>query len=192
MLNCVASHAKRGAESRSFTAPRIVVGVDGSPSSMAALEWAAAEAQRRGAELEVVHAAFYREVVLEAMARDMLATEQSVLDRAVAKARALAPGTIVTGRICDPPPAQALITASEGAEMLVVGSRRLSGPVRRAHDSPSSECIRRALCPVVVVCPPARHPVAGEQDSRNGTLTLAAGSSAEPPGEKALLPQTGP
>src|SRR5699024_7399892 len=37
-------------------ASKVVVGVDGSNHSRAALEWAAAEAVRRGAELRIVHA----------------------------------------------------------------------------------------------------------------------------------------
>lgn len=36
--------------------PRIVVGVDGSPSAARALGWARAEARRRGAHVDVVHA----------------------------------------------------------------------------------------------------------------------------------------
>jgi nucleotide-binding universal stress UspA family protein len=169
-----------------------VVGVDGSPSSLAALEWAAAQAQLRGAQLEIVHAAFYRQVMLEALAPDMLDTEQSVLDRAIARARAVAPGTVVTGRICDPRPGQALVAASEGAEMLVVGSRGLTGLKKLALDSASSECLRSALCPVVVVCPAAWHPVAGKEEGRNGDSTQVAVSTAEAAEEKTRLAEAGP
>jgi nucleotide-binding universal stress UspA family protein len=35
---------------------RVVVGVDGSPHSLPALRWAAAEAARRGIPLDVIHA----------------------------------------------------------------------------------------------------------------------------------------
>ena len=44
------------AEVRDAPGRRYVVGVDGSEGSRAALRWAAAEAARDGAELEVVHA----------------------------------------------------------------------------------------------------------------------------------------
>jgi nucleotide-binding universal stress UspA family protein len=44
------------AEVREAVNRRYVVGVDGSEGSRAALRWAAAEAARHGAELEVVHA----------------------------------------------------------------------------------------------------------------------------------------
>jgi nucleotide-binding universal stress UspA family protein len=133
--------------------PRIVVGVDGSPTSMRALAWAAAEAELRGMALEVVHADFSRQVALKALAPGMLEVEQSVLDRAVVRGRALAPGILVVGRICDPPAGEALITASDGAEMLVVGSRGLSGLKELVLGSVSSECAHHARCPVVIIRP---------------------------------------
>lgn len=143
--------------------PRIVVGVDGSPSSMRALAWAASEAELRGTALLVVHVDFARQEALEALAPNMLSMEQSVLDRAVAEARSLAPGVAVTGLICDPPAAKALIAASEGAEVLVVGSRGLSGIKEMWLGSVSSECAHHALCPVMIVRAPVhdRSGVAG-------------------------------
>jgi nucleotide-binding universal stress UspA family protein len=47
------------------TQSRIVVGVDGSPTSIEALEWAVREAQLRGATLEVTHVTFVPDDVLE-------------------------------------------------------------------------------------------------------------------------------
>lgn len=133
--------------------PHIVVGVDGSPSSMRALAWAASEAELRGTALVVVHVDFARQEALEALAPEMLLTEQSVLDRAVAQARDTAPSVAVTGVICDPPAGKALIAASERADLLVVGSRGLSGIKGVWLGSVSSECAHRAHCPVVIVRP---------------------------------------
>lgn len=138
---------------RDFVGRRIVVGIDGSPSSMRALAWAAAEAERRSVALEVVHADFFRHDVVSAFAPNILVSEQSVLDRAVDRARALAPDVLVTGRMCDPPAAQALIAASGGAELLVVGSRGLSHLKELTLGSVSSECAHHASCPVVIVRP---------------------------------------
>ena len=152
--------------------PRMVVGVDGSDSSMRALEWAAAEAELRGLSLLIVHVAFARREALESLAPGMLPAEQSLLDRAVAKAKALSPGTAVTGRICEPPTAKALISESEGAEMLVVGSRGLSGLDVLALGSVSSECARRATCSVVVIRPPDRRSSSGAA-GRGGASTPA-------------------
>jgi nucleotide-binding universal stress UspA family protein len=132
---------------------RIVVGVDGSPPAMRALGWAAEEAALRGAELEVVHADFCRQEALEALAPGLLETEQSVVDAAVTAARKLAPRIVVTGRIVDPPAARALTVASEGADMLVVGSRGHGGLKSLALGSVSNECVHHARCPVVVIPP---------------------------------------
>jgi nucleotide-binding universal stress UspA family protein len=120
---------------------------------MRALAWAATEAQLRGTALEVLHVDLCRKEALEALAPSMLEVERSVLDQAVVTARALVPGILVVGRICDPPAAKALIAASEGAEMLVVGSRGLSGIKQLALGSVSSECAHHARCPVVIVRP---------------------------------------
>ena len=152
--------------------PRIVVGVDGSPSSMGALVWAASEAELRGTALVVVHADFARQEALEALAPEMLSAEQAVLERAVAQARDTAPGVVVTGLTCDPPAGKALIAASEGADMLVVGSRGLTGIREAWLGSVSSECAHRAHCPVVIVRP-SRH------DRRPAPETGVVAESAE-------------
>lgn len=145
--------------------PHIVVGVDGSVSSIRALGWAASEAELRGMALVVVHVDFARQEALEALAPEMLSAEQSVLDRAVALARDAAPGVAVTGLICDPPAGKALIAASEGADLLVVGSRGLSGIKEAWLGSVSSECAHHAHCPVVIVRPSARErPPANKED----------------------------
>lgn len=137
--------------------PRIVVGIDGSVSSMRALAWAAAEAELRGVALEVVHVDFARQVALEALAPDMLSVEQSILDRAVVRAKSLAPNVPVTGRRCDPPAGKALVAVSEGAELLVVGSRGVTDLRELTLGSVSSECAHDAFCPVVIIPPEVRH-----------------------------------
>jgi nucleotide-binding universal stress UspA family protein len=134
--------------------PRIVVGVDGSERSMRALEWAATEAKLRGAVLQVVHVDFARHEAVEALAPDMLTTERSVLEQAVTRAQALEKDIMVSGRLCEPPADKALIEMSEGADMLVVGSRGLSGLKERVSGSVSNECAHRCRCPVVIVHAP--------------------------------------
>lgn len=148
-----------------FVGPRIVVGVDGSAASMRALAWAAAEAELRGAALEVVHVDFARQVALDALAPEMLSVEQSILDRAVVRARALAPNVPVTGRVCDPPAGKALIAAGEGADLLVVGSRGVTGLKELALGSVSSECAHHAVCPVVIIRRSVRQP--GDDPTRS-------------------------
>jgi nucleotide-binding universal stress UspA family protein len=130
---------------------------------MRALAWAVAEVQLRGAALEVMHVDFARHEALEVLAPGILSAEQSVLDRAIDRARTLAPGILVTGRVCDPPVGKALIEASTDADMLVVGSRGLSGLKELALGSVSKECAQHARCPVVIVRPPIHEPGDGPE-----------------------------
>jgi nucleotide-binding universal stress UspA family protein len=140
-------------ESDVMRARRIVVGVDGSPDSADALAWAAHEARLRGADLEVLYAIFFRSELLEQYP-DLLQQERSILGAAVARARELEPTVETTGRTTDPPPAKALIEASVGADLLVVGSRGLGGFKRLELGSVSQQCAHHAACPVVIVRPP--------------------------------------
>ena len=132
--------------------PRIVVGVDGSPTSLEALEWAVREARLRGATLEVVHASFFRQVFLDSFpgAKE---GERSILDAALAKAKAMAPDISIVGRFGDPPAAQVLVEVSKDADLLVVGSRGL-GPFKEfSMGSVSHDCARHAQCPLVIIRP---------------------------------------
>jgi nucleotide-binding universal stress UspA family protein len=134
----------------SSEAPRIVVGVDGSVSSRQALAWAAQEARLRGARLEVVYCTFYRPELLQSY-EGIAADEQGILDRAVASARATEPTVDVVGCRAGPPPAKALVEASEGADLLVVGVRGLGGFQGLIMGSVSQQCAHHARCPVAIV-----------------------------------------
>ena len=130
----------------------IVVGVDGSPASEPALHWAADEAARRGTPLHIVHAEFARPEFLS-LYRGLQESEDALLAGAIRRARALQPGIEVTGTMAAPPAASALVQASGGAEMLVVGSRGLGQVNSFAVGSVALECAHLASCPVVIVRP---------------------------------------
>ena len=132
-------------------APRIVVGVDGSPESMRALVWAVAEARARAAVLEIVHVDVFRHEVMALFGPGVLQSERAVLDEAVSRARALEPSVVVDARLCEPPAGEALVDASEDAELLVVGSSGAGGFTHLALGSVSAECALHARCPVVIV-----------------------------------------
>jgi nucleotide-binding universal stress UspA family protein len=133
------------------SAPRVVVGVDGSAHAWRALAWAVKEARLHHATLEVVHVDTFRHEVSELFGGDLLRSESAILDRAVTRAKQLEPEVVVTGRLCEPPAAKALVAASEGAEMLVVGSRGLSGLKELTVGSVSVACLHGARCPLVVI-----------------------------------------
>jgi nucleotide-binding universal stress UspA family protein len=152
--------------SNEATQPRIVVGVDGSPTSFLALEWAAREACLRGATLEVVHATFLRQDAMELDAVAALrARESGILDEAVAKAAALAPSIVVVARVADPPASNALVNVSKDADLLVVGSRGLGLFKKFALGSVGQDCARRAQCPLVIIGPRTVHEATAADDA---------------------------
>jgi len=131
----------------------IVVGVDGSEASRAALDWAIEEARLRGATCLLVHA--YEFGVAAAGWAPGRALEQIekdaewVLDAAVERARA--GGVPVQHRLELGAAAQVLIAASADADLLVVGTRGRGGVASTLLGSVSTACVHHAHCPVVVV-----------------------------------------
>jgi nucleotide-binding universal stress UspA family protein len=133
---------------------RIVVGVDGSQPSERALGWAITEAQRTGAALHLVAAWLFPMALGYAFTTTVPHVRdaaQDVVDRATAHVADVAPALTVTGETTEQPPGPALVTASKGAELLVVGSRGLGGFEGLLLGSVSQYCTRHAACSVVVV-----------------------------------------
>jgi nucleotide-binding universal stress UspA family protein len=125
----------------------IVVGVDGSSASMAALDWACDEANRHGASLTLVHSWERLE------SRDAAA---AILDEAIREAQARTVHA-VTGELCEGTPANALARASETADVVAIGSRGRSGFKTALFGSVALEVADRAACPVVITHPRMRH-----------------------------------
>ena len=161
----------------SDTRREIVVGADGSPAVAEALRWALAEARLRGSKLRVVHAwrlplyAAAPEPVLPGMPAPTELDEQFVeamereargtLDAAVHFLQEEAGGTLdidVTGELIRGQPAVELVSAADGAELLVVGSRGLGGFKGLLLGSVSQQCAHHATCPVVIVPAPSARP----------------------------------
>jgi nucleotide-binding universal stress UspA family protein len=140
---------------------RIVVGVDGSQSSYAALHWAVAEAVRRDARLDVVNA--YDQPVpvapvgsltsvgpeefeksSKALLEEMAAAAVDAAGARVKKVELISAGTS---------PAKGLLDVAVGADLLVVGCRGLGGLRGLLLGSVSQQCALHGTCPVVVVRP---------------------------------------
>ncbi|MFF8910658.1 universal stress protein [Streptomyces olivaceoviridis] len=109
----------------------ITVGLDGSPESRAAAEWAAHEAKLRGLPVQLVQV---WEPTAEPMAQAPLLgaeTRQNWTEKVPREAaeglRLRHPGVEVTIRHITGAPAEALVRAAQDAELLVLGSRGLSG-----------------------------------------------------------------
>ena len=134
---------------------RIVVGVDGSEASKAALRWAVEEARLRGATLRVVYAWSIPLVlvpgaaVAESDVAPVQADAEQMVDRLVQEVAA--DGVTVEGAAVEGVPASVLVEAAEGADLLVVGSRGHGGFAGLLLGSVSQQCAHHAPCPVVIV-----------------------------------------
>jgi nucleotide-binding universal stress UspA family protein len=137
------------------TAPRIVVGVDGSPLAHSALEFAIEEAQLRKAGLHVTYAYtvmasgvtgstghdYYEQV--ESEARQFM---QGLMSSSPSTEGIEVEWLAVPGN-----PSEVLIEASKEAVLLVVGSRGVGGFLGLVMGSVSTQCVQHSHCPVLVV-----------------------------------------
>ena len=137
---------------------RIVVGVDGSDSSKAALAWAVRQAALTGAKVDAVHAwrnpVSYSYGYGYAMALpvpDLEKFARQALDEAIAEVAGLATGVEIRPVVVEDNPAQALVDAAKGADLLVVGSRGHGGFTEALLGSVGQHCVHHADCPVVVI-----------------------------------------
>lgn len=148
----------------------IVVGVDGSYGSLAALRWAAEEATRRRGRLVAVRA------VVAGPPRagevDLMDVEHAVLTSSVRAALGNPPALPAALRVVPGPAPTVLLSAAAGADLLVVGARGHSALPGRILGSTAIAVARAGEVPVVVV-PPARPAPAGD-------LGTVAGGRAVP------------
>lgn len=135
---------------------RIAVGIDGHPAADAALDWAIEEAERRDAELVLVHAWQYQYAIEigSATGRDMTRVDAALmLDRALERARRRT-ARAVNGVLVDDLAADAIVRLAPTADLLVVGTRG-RGTLRSAMlGSVAQDVAARSPLPVVVVKPP--------------------------------------
>lgn len=135
----------------------VVAGVDGSPSSRRALRWALGQAALTGARLRAVTAwefpAFYTWEGGPLPPDDFSQDARQSLDETVDEA--LVEGEFaqvqIERQVRHGHSAQVLLDASEGAELLVVGSRGHGSFYSALLGSVSQRCAVHALCPVVIV-----------------------------------------
>ncbi|MBJ8346980.1 universal stress protein [Antrihabitans sp. YC2-6] len=138
----------------------IIVGVDGSPSSGSALRWAALEAATHHVPLHIVNSCAdprgYAATIAEAAfdRTPLQAAARKVLARAttdVAAHTAAVESPEVKTILSDDPAVPTLIDLSNGARMVVVGSRGLGAFKRGLLGSVSTAVARHAHCPVAVI-----------------------------------------
>lgn len=130
---------------------RIVVGVDGSDSSLEAIRWALGQARLSDSDLELVSSWQFPSQFAEWVAEDIDwdARAGDVLEEALL---AVETGDVqVTRTTRRGHPAKILIEASTRADLLVVGSRGRGGFTGMLLGSVSAHVSAHAPCPVVVV-----------------------------------------
>ncbi|TQE33304.1 universal stress protein [Streptomyces ipomoeae] len=138
----------------------VAVGVDGSPESLAAADWAAREAVLRAAVLRVVHAGeqqphAYVPFAGEAVPAPGADLSARMLREVAAALRHRHPGLRITAEQVDGQPTRVLRAAAEEGELLVLGSRGLGPAAGFLLGSVSSAVVARVERPVVLVRPSA-------------------------------------
>ena len=131
-----------------------MVGIDGSEPAERALDWAVAEASRRDAPLHLVTAWMFPMApgyAFTATVPQVHEAAREVCERAADEVRGRAPQLHVSTETVQQTAGPALVAASDGADLLVVGSRGLGGFEGLVLGSVSQYCARHASCSVVVV-----------------------------------------
>lgn len=138
-----------------WSPPRVVVGVDDSGTGRAAMGFALRAARQRGVPLVAVRAwTPDRPADLEAASAPAAQTElvaHRALERVLCRQRDEFPDVPVHALVARADPARALVTHSEGAAMVVVGSRDRGQPWAAAPGSVGRSVLRLARCPLAVV-----------------------------------------
>ncbi|MBP2331424.1 MULTISPECIES: universal stress protein [Corynebacterium] len=139
----------------------VVVGVDGSGVSQKAIENAFKEAEARGAELIAVHT--WMDMQVQASLAGLSAAQQqwqvveeeqnALLGQRLAGWSERFPDVKVTKVVTRDRPVRALADASEGAQLLVVGSHGRGGFKGMLLGSTSRALLQAAPCPMMVVRP---------------------------------------
>jgi nucleotide-binding universal stress UspA family protein len=137
----------------------VVVGDDGSPVSRAAVVWAAQDAARRGSTLHVLQAWSMTKAPRPSTwvpgyvpaLPDWEAAVIQNLESRCANLLADTAGVAFEVHAVHAPAARALIEASEGADLVVVGTRGWGGFKGLVLGSVAEQVVRHAHCPVTVV-----------------------------------------
>lgn len=170
---------------------RVVVGIDGSESSRAAVRVAATEARLRRVGLQAVHAVHWDRIGTELITptedqlvewgRHLVDHQLADLSQHLADAGVEAQPVIVHGH-----PGDVLVEYSRTADLLVLGSRGHNPLTSLLLGSTSDYCAHHATCPVMIVRSdertsegPTAERAATAQTAENPTTEQAAAASPE-------------
>ncbi|AQT70659.1 MULTISPECIES: universal stress protein [Streptomyces] len=131
----------------------LVVGVDGSPESRTAADWAAREAVRRDLRVHVVHAWLWQPLAVPVVQDRAVEARRAreILEETEAELTRRHPTLALTAEVVPDVPVPALLRAAKEAEMLVLGSRGYGAVAGFLLGSYGQQLIAAAECPVVSV-----------------------------------------
>ena len=140
--------------------PGIVVGVDGSPNSERALDWAMRQAAAVHAPLTVIAVhevpkSYWGGIPVvgpadEALLGKLRQAAEEMTHKAAGRLGGDEPPSVAV-RAVNGFVVKELVDASQDADMLVLGARSHSGFARLLLGSGSSEIVQHSVCPVVIV-----------------------------------------
>jgi nucleotide-binding universal stress UspA family protein len=163
LLGSVSQHVARHAtcpvvvvrEPQDPEARRIVVGIDGSPTSTAALEYACRRAETTGETVVAIHGWHLREPSTDVWSSTAPGVDTEsrarLLAEGIAGVRADHPDVRLEQEVVAVAPARCLVDASASASLVVVGSRGLGFFTGMLLGSVSQAVLHGATCPVAVV-----------------------------------------
>jgi nucleotide-binding universal stress UspA family protein len=143
----------------------VLVGVDGSAESGAALKYAVAEANRRGARLRVV-STYFPEYSVHGRTQPVTASEAAIEVDLEKETRRMAEDALAADAQQPPvdivvaagPAAGVLVDMSADVDVLVLGHRGRGGFASMLLGSVGMQCVLHARCPVIVVRPRGQDP----------------------------------
>ncbi|GGV65826.1 stress-inducible protein [Streptomyces longisporoflavus] len=134
------------------TPQTIAAGIDGSPESLAAADWAAREALHRALPLHIVHAYDQPSERINLPEIEVpFHRESGALDRAVRQISHAHPTQEILHEQVTGPPTEALLATSGSSALLVLGSRGFGALAGVLVGSVALAVAARAHCPVVLV-----------------------------------------
>ncbi|WP_431236782.1 universal stress protein [Mycolicibacterium aichiense] len=173
--------------STSATKYDIVVGVDGSPESKVAVDWAARDAALRGAQVHLVHVlsspvvmTFPEVPVPSGYLQWQEDSAREILESATETVAAATKDVKVTTEIVSGSPIPTLADLSKDAQLIVVGCRGRGALARSLLGSVSTGLVHHAHCPVAII---------HDEDpltARPSKAPVVVGVDGSPASEKAL------
>jgi nucleotide-binding universal stress UspA family protein len=153
----------------------IVVGVDGTEPSRAALYWGMRQAEATGARLRLVNVVGDQQKA-STIRQDRLVDARRFLEREAIYAGSVAPGVVVDYALLDGDLIDELVTTSENSDLIALGTHKTGFIHGRVFGSRSLQLAAAARCPVAII----------PQWSRRDTLGVVVGVGESDAGRSAI------